>query len=89
LWLARPRCGEARLLDGVQLLIDDPVHFLLVVIVIRQAAVDLPQGKVGVLALNLVGVPVVRQSVQGDFEDLRLCADQPQLAVGAFLDVGV
>src|SRR5437773_10865225 len=57
--------------------------------VIRQATVDLSERQLRVLALDLVIVPVVRQAVQGDFEDLCLRSNKPELATGALLDVGI
>ena len=69
--------------ESPQLVFDDPVHYLLVVVVIGQATVDLSEREVRVLTLNFIGVPVVRQTVQGDFKDLGLRANQPRLAVGA------
>ena len=46
------------------------------VMVIGQATVNLPQREVRVLALDLIGVPVVRQTIQ---RDLKICVGAHKL----------
>jgi hypothetical protein len=77
------------MLDFAQLFIDDSIHFLLIVVIIGQATLNLSQREVRVLALDLIGVSVVRQTIQRDLENLRLVADQPRSTINAFLDVEV
>jgi hypothetical protein len=77
------------MLDRTQLFIDGSIHFLLMVVIIGQATVNLSQREVRVLALDLIGIPVVCQTIQGDLENFRLRPNQPNLTIGAFLDVGV
>jgi hypothetical protein len=56
------------MLDGQQLFVDGSILFLLMVVVIGQATVNLSQREVRVLALDLIGIPVVCQTVQGDLK---------------------
>jgi hypothetical protein len=77
------------MLDDAQLFVDGSIHFLLMVMVIGQATVNLSQREVRVLALDLIGIPVVCQTVQGDLKDFRLRPNQPSFTIGALLDVGI
>src|SRR5208282_4707227 len=77
------------MLDRTQLSIDGSIHFLLMVVIIGQATVNLSQREVRVLALDLIGIPVVCQTIQGDLKNFRLRPNQPNFTIGAFLDVGV
>ena len=72
------------MIDRTQLVIDGSIHFLLMVVIIGQATVNLSQREVRVLALDLIGVPVVRQTIQRDLNNLCLRPDQPELTINAF-----
>src|SRR5271157_4105527 len=77
------------MLDRTQLFIDGSIHFLLMVVIIGQATVNLSEREVRVLALDLIGIPVVCQTIQGDLKNFRLRPNQPNFTIDAFLDVGV
>jgi hypothetical protein len=80
---------SSAMLDRAQLFFDRPIHLLLMVVVIRQATVNLSERQVRVLALDFIGIPVVRQTVECNLNHLCLGPNKPNVPIGAFLDVGI
>jgi hypothetical protein len=58
------------------------------VMVVRQSAMDLARAEMRMLALDLVGIPVVSQPIERDFDDLRLRTGDIRHA-GSQLDMSV
>src|SRR5439155_6147687 len=75
--------------DSFELFFDQLIHFALVVIVVRETAMNLPERQVRMLSLDFVGVPVMCQAVQRNLDDLGLRTDKPELTVRPLLDVGI
>jgi len=73
-----PRRG--RLLPGCdqvhvpQLLVDIRVEALAMIVVIGECRINLGERQVGVLPLDLLGIPVMSQSIEGNFHDLGASA---------------
>jgi hypothetical protein len=68
---------------------DIPVHRLLVVVVVRQGRVDLPQRQVRMMPLDLLGVPPASDPIQRDHPDLDPGPRDDRFTVGIRLDVGI
>jgi hypothetical protein len=62
---------------------------LAMVVVIGEGRINLGKRQVGVLPLNLLGIPVMSQSIEGDFNDLGTRALDERRAVGGKLDMGI
>ena len=65
------------------------IHFRLVVKVECQSAVDLPKLEGGILSLDFLGVPVMGQVVQDDFNNLNLGTRNHGLSVEGGLNVWI
>ena len=70
-------------------LLDVVIELLLVVVVVSERRVDLGEGQVRVLPLDLLGVPVVRDPLQRNLDDLRRRTGEVGDAVGVELDMSV
>lgn len=57
-----------------QLFRDFPVEGFSMIVVEGEGCIDLPKRQMGVLSLNLFGIPVAGQSVESDFHDFGTSA---------------
>ena len=57
--------------------------------VVGECRINLGERQVGVLPLNLFRIPVMSQSIEGNFNDLGTRAFDERRAVGGKLDVGI
>src|ERR1019366_2646760 len=79
----------AQAFDCSELFFDDLIHLLLMVIIVRQAAVNLAERQKWKTSLDFIAVPVVGYSVKRDFQYFGLSPDQPCFAVRAHFNMGV
>lgn len=63
------------------------VHLWLVIVMKGEGGVDLGQGEMGVLKMDLLRAPSVCDHVQGDLEDLSVGPVDPRHAPVVDLDV--
>jgi hypothetical protein len=61
--------------DRLKLFLNDSIHFFLVIAIIGKAAINLSERQKGMLALYLIGVPMVGNAIQSYLNDLDLGAD--------------
>src|SRR5215467_8427216 len=63
------------------------VDFDLVVVVIRQSSVNLPEGQVGVLKVHFLRAPTVGELIEHYLDHFRVGASDPCSAAGIYLNV--
>jgi hypothetical protein len=72
------RVGPDEAVESVvkELLVDFAIHLYPVIVVVRQCAIDLAEAEVWMLAVDLVGILVVRKAIQYHFDHFRLRASE-------------
>lgn len=75
--------------DGLNLGVDLVVEFVLVIEIVSQRRMNLPQRKVWMLPANFVRVPMMSQMIEGNLNHLGARACQHGSAASIEFDMGI
>jgi len=73
----------------LELFFDSLIHFFLMVVVIGESAMDLPQTQVRMLPLNFFRIPMVSQMIEHNFYHFCLSPFEIRHTIACHVDMGI